>query len=88
MFIGVFRQVRTSPGAAYDLGYQIVWRPKYRRPVLSGSVRARLEELIWQRAAEIWSRSFFVATVGAVSADAVRRYIDTQCERVAKRGDV
>jgi putative transposase len=29
-----------------------VWCPKYRRPVLGGSVRARLEELIRQRAAE------------------------------------
>jgi putative transposase len=29
----------------------------------------------------LWSSSFFVASVGAVSADTVRRYIDTQWER-------
>lgn len=29
----------------------------------------------------MWSRSHFVATVGAVSASAVQRYIDTQYER-------
>lgn len=29
----------------------------------------------------LWSRSYFVATVGAVSAATVKRYIDTQCER-------
>jgi len=29
----------------------------------------------------LWSRSFFVATVGAVSAETVQRYIDTQRER-------
>ena len=29
----------------------------------------------------LWSRSYFVATVGAVSASTVRRYIDTQYER-------
>jgi len=29
----------------------------------------------------LWSRSFFVATVGAVSATTVQRYIDTQYER-------
>jgi putative transposase len=29
----------------------------------------------------LWSRSFFVASVGAVSAATVRRYIDTQYER-------
>ena len=29
----------------------------------------------------VWSRTYFVATVGAVSASTVRRYIDTQYER-------
>ncbi|MEU4537366.1 transposase [Streptosporangium sp. NPDC023825] len=41
----VTRQVRTCPGAAYDLGYHVVWCPKYRRPVLGGRVKDRLEEL-------------------------------------------
>ncbi|MGW4421429.1 IS200/IS605 family transposase [Streptosporangium sp. NPDC004631] len=136
------RQVRTSPGAAYDLGYRVVWCPKYRRPVLGGRVKDRLEELIHAKAAEhgweivalevmpdhvhlfvkphpknspsyvagrfkgftshhlraefphlrsqlptLWSRSYFVATVGAVSAETVRRYIETQYERVPKEGD-
>ncbi|MEV0632523.1 IS200/IS605 family transposase [Nonomuraea wenchangensis] len=130
------RQVRTSPGAAYDLGYHVVWCPKYRRPVLGGRVKDRLEELIRAKADEhgweivalevmpdhvhlfvkphaknspsyvanqfkgftshhlraefghlrsqlptLWSRSYFVATVGAVSAETVQRYIETQYER-------
>ncbi|WP_189167883.1 IS200/IS605 family transposase, partial [Sphaerisporangium melleum] len=33
----------------------------------------------------LWSRSYFVATVGAVSAQTVQRYIETQYERAAKR---
>ncbi|MEU4699690.1 IS200/IS605 family transposase [Nonomuraea dietziae] len=129
------------PAAAYDLGYHVVWCPKYHRPVLGGRVRTRLEELIRARAAEhdwqiialeimpdhvhlfvkphlkdspscvanqfkgmtsrvlraefphlksrlptLWSRSFFVVTVGAVSADTVQRYIDTQFERARKAG--
>ncbi|MFF4778072.1 IS200/IS605 family transposase [Microtetraspora fusca] len=128
--------MRTSPGAAYDLGYHVVWCPKYRRPLRGGRVKARLEELIRAKAAEhgweivalemmpdhvhlfvkpcpknspsyvanqfkgftshhlraefphlrsqlptLWSRSYFVATVGAVSAETVRRYIETQYER-------
>jgi putative transposase len=48
----VTRQVRTSPGAAYDLGYHVVWCPKYGRPVLGGRVKTRLEELIRARASE------------------------------------
>ncbi|WP_440064071.1 hypothetical protein [Streptosporangium sp. OZ121] len=64
------RQVRTCPGAAYDLGYHVVWCPKYR-----------LEELY-----ALWSRSFFVATAGAVSVDTVRRSIELQDDRVPTGG--
>ncbi|MFG3436976.1 hypothetical protein ACGF0J_07000 [Nonomuraea sp. NPDC047897] len=71
------RQVRASPGAAYDLGYHVVWCPKYRRPVLGG----RAPQL-----PTLWSRSCFVATVGAVSAGTVRRYIDTRDERAPRAG--
>ncbi|MFG3442784.1 transposase, partial [Nonomuraea sp. NPDC047897] len=46
------RQVRTSPGAAYDLGYHVVRCPKYRRPVLGGRVKTGLEELIRAKAGE------------------------------------
>ncbi|PRX66755.1 transposase IS200 family protein [Nonomuraea fuscirosea] len=59
-------QVRTSPGAAYNLGYHVVWCPKYRRPLLSSQLPT------------LWSRSYFVATVGAVSAETVQRSIETQ----------
>ncbi|MFG1973825.1 IS200/IS605 family transposase [Nonomuraea fuscirosea] len=135
----MIRQGRTSPGAAYDLGYHVVWCPKYRRPVLGGRVQTRLEELIHAKADEhgweivaletmpdlvhlfvkphpenspsyvagqfkgftsrhlraefphlrsqlptLWSRSYFVATVGAVSAETVQRSIETQYERAPK----
>ncbi|WP_090759378.1 IS200/IS605 family transposase [Nonomuraea maritima] len=128
--------MRTSPGAAYDFGYHVVWCPKYGCPVLGGHVKDRLEELIRARADEhgweivalevmpghvhlfvntdptnspscvadpfkgftshhlraefgdlrsrlptLWSRSCFVAMVGAVSAEAVQRYIETRYER-------
>ncbi|MCW2935615.1 MAG: transposase IS200-like [Actinomycetia bacterium] len=130
------REVRVSAGAAYDLGYHVVWCPKYRRPVLTGRVGERCRELITQKCAEhewriiacevmpdhvrlfvkthpkdapsfianqlkgftsrrlrdefphlrtrlptLWSRSYFTASVGAVSAATVQRYIDTQYER-------
>lgn len=35
----------------------------------------------------LWSSSYFAASVGAVSAGTVRRYIDTQWERPWKKGD-
>lgn len=125
-----------GPGGVYDLGYHLVWCPKYRRPVLTGRVAARCEDLLREKAAEhgwefislqvmpdhvhafikttpadspafvanqlkgytsrlirtefpavksriptLWSRSYFVASVGAVSATTVQKYIDTQWER-------
>lgn len=130
------RRVRASAGGVYDIGYHVVWCPKYRRPVLAGQVRDRCDELIRQKAAEhdwevvaleimpdhvhlfarthpadspsyvanqfkgftsrvlraefphlksrlptLWSRSFFVASVGAVSEKTVQQYIETQYER-------
>lgn len=130
------RQVSVGAGGAYDLGYHVVFCPKYRRQVLTGAVQTRCDELIRAKCAEhdwpivaleimpdhvhlfvkahpkhspsyianqlkgytsrllraefphlrsrlptLWSRSFFVATVGAVSAATVQRYIDTQYER-------
>jgi putative transposase len=130
------RQVTIGAGGAYDLGYHVVWCPKYRRPVLAGPVKDRCEALIRAKAAEhewriialevmpdhvhlfvkahpkhspsyianqikgftshalraefphlrtrlptLWSKSYFAATVGAVSAATVQAYIDTQYER-------
>ncbi len=130
------REVQASGGGAYDLGYHVVWCPKYRRPVLTGAVKDRCEALIRARADEhgwrivtlevmpdhvhlfvkalpkhspsyianqfkgitsrtlraefphlrsrlptLWSKSYFAATAGAISAATVRSYIDTQYER-------
>jgi putative transposase len=44
-------QVHVSAGGVYDLGYQAVWCPKYRRSVPGGRDAARYEELIRARAA-------------------------------------
>ena len=136
------RVVTSGPGGVWDIGYHIVWCPKYRRPVLTGPIADRLRELLIQKCAEhgwkiialevmpdhvhifvkarakdspsfvanqfkgftsrtlrgefpslksrlptLWSRSFFAATVGAVSADTVQRYINTQYERPWRKGN-
>ena len=135
------RAVATGPGGVWDIGYHLVWCPKYRRPVLAGDVGERCAELIRAKATErgwkivalevmpdhvhlfvktapknspsfvanqfkgftsrtlreefpalrsrlptLWSRSYFVASVGAVSAETVQRYIDTQYERPWRKG--
>lgn len=132
--------MQVGPGGVYDIGLHVVWCPKYRRPVLTGDVAARLGELLdtkcvergWRivacevmpdhvhlfvkthpkdspaflanqfkgltsrvlrqefphlrsRMPTLWSWSFFVASVGAVSAASVQRYIDTQYDRPVRR---
>ena len=130
--MGMDRYARNA-GAVYALRYHLVWCPKYRRPVLTGAIEARLKALIADSAAEmemtvhalevmpdhvqlcvesdprwavagivnrfkghssrvlrdefpslrsrlptLWSRSYFAATVGEVSQDTIRRYIESQ----------
>jgi putative transposase len=69
----VTRQARGFPGAAYDLGYLVVWCPKYRRPVLGGRMKTRLEDLIHAMANEHGWQT-------------MRRYIETQYERAPEGG--
>jgi len=124
---------RRNVGAVYSLTYDVVWCPKYRRPVLTGAVAEDAASLIREKAdalgvivhalevrpdhvhlfvesdptlpvqflvnqfkgytsrvlrdrypalksrlPALWSRSYYVGTVGAVSEASVRRYIDAQ----------
>lgn len=117
----------------YNLGYHLIWCPKYRRPVLVGDVEKRLKELLLEKAKEIgveiaelevmpdhvhlfvkpaptaaphwvvqqfkgfsshelrkefpwlksrlptlWTRSYYVESVGHISEDSVKRYIEEQ----------
>ena len=122
-----------NAGAVFSLKYHAVWCPKYRRPVLTNPVDARLRELISEVAARremtvhtlevmpdhvhlfvetdprwapaevvgkfkavssrilrqefpalrsrlptLWSRSYYIASVGTVSEATIRRYIEAQ----------
>ncbi len=42
-----------NAGAVFSLKYHIVWCPKYRRPVLTAEVEARLRQLLSEKAAEL-----------------------------------
>lgn len=134
--MSVQRQVTAGAGGVYDLGFHLVWCPKYRRAVLTGDIAVRCEELLREKASArgwefialevmpdhihafitttpkdspafvanqlkgytsrhlreefpslksrlptLWSRSYYAASVGAVSAKNVQRYIDSQWDR-------
>src|SRR4051794_2397233 len=44
---------RKNAGAVFSLKYHLVWCPKYRRPVLTRDVEARLRKLLTEKAAEL-----------------------------------
>ena len=122
-----------NAGAVFSLKYHLVWCPKYRRPVLTDEIAARLKGLLraiaedngwtlhalevmpdhvhlfvetrpeWAvtevvnrfkgitsrtlreefrslvtRLPTLWSRSYFAASVGAVSEATIKHYIDAQ----------
>ena len=123
----------TSNKAVYNLGYHIIWCPKYRLKVLTSDVAKRLRELLYEKATSIdveietleimpdhvhllvkaspvdsphfivqqlkgytsrilraefshlrsrlptlWTRSYYMESVGHISEDTVRRYIEDQ----------
>jgi putative transposase len=43
----------TSNKAVYNIGYHLIWCPKYRRKVLVNAVADRLKELLTEKAASI-----------------------------------
>jgi putative transposase len=42
-----------SNKSVYNIGYHIIWCPKYRRPVLVGDVELRLKELMENKSMEL-----------------------------------
>jgi putative transposase len=122
----------TSNKAVYNLGYHIIWSPKYRRKVLTGNIERRLKELLYEKATELelkiekmeimpdhvhlfvkaspvdsphfivqqlkgysshqlrreypdllnlpslWTRSYYCESVGHISEDTVKKYIEDQ----------
>lgn len=123
----------TSNKAVFNIGYHLIWCPKYRRKVLIGQVETRLKELLTEKANELgitienmevmpdhthlfikstpvlsphyivqqlkgytshelrkefphlksklptlWTRSYYCESVGHISAETIKQYIDGQ----------
>lgn len=123
----------TSNKAVYNIGYHLIWCPKYRRKVLVNAVAAQLKELLIEKAADIgahietmevmpdhvrifvkapptlpphyivqqfkgfssrrlrqefpklktrlptlWTRSYYCESVGHISQETIRKYIEDQ----------
>lgn len=124
---------KTNKSSVYNIGYHIIWCPKYRRKILTGEIESRLRELLlfkstengWvienmeimpdyihifikatpsdsishivsqlkgytsfvlrnefetirRRLPSLWTRSFYVETIGHISESIIKKYIDDQ----------
>jgi len=124
---------KTSNKSVYNIGYHLIWCPKYRRKVLVSPIKERLEILLNKKAQELsvqiiklsilpdhlhmfvscspvdsphfivqqfkgnsshelrkefpalksripslWTRSYYCESVGHISEDTVKKYIDDQ----------
>ncbi|MBT9252126.1 MAG: IS200/IS605 family transposase [Brockia lithotrophica] len=124
---------KRSKTVVYNIGYHLIWCPKYRRKVLVGEVAERLKELLLEKAGKIeveiaqmeimpdhihlfvktvptnsphfvvqqlkgytsrvlreefpslksrlpslWTRSYYVESVGHISEETIRKYIESQ----------
>jgi putative transposase len=124
---------KTSNKSVFNIGYHLIWCPKYRRPVLIDKVEQRLRTLLFRKAKEIgveittieimpdhvhlfaksspvdsphwivqqlkgytsktlrsefkelrtriptlWTRSYYCESVGHLSEETVRKYIEDQ----------
>lgn len=49
----VYQRWRHSKTVVYNIGYHLIWCPKYRRPVLTEDRERRLKELLKEKAEEI-----------------------------------
>jgi len=122
-----------SNTTVYNIGYHLIWCPKYRRNVLVGGIEGRLKELIFEKCGELrvkvesleimpdhvhlfvkcppiasphwvvqqikgyssrvlrkefkelrtklptlWTRSYYVESVGHISEKTIKRYIQEQ----------
>lgn len=62
---------RSAAHTKYDCRYHLVWIPKYRRKVLLGEMKERLQELINQRSKELR----VIILKGAIEPDHVHLYV-------------
>ena len=52
----------TSNKAIFNLGYHLIWCPKYRRKVLVGDIEQRLKFLLLEKAKEISVKRLYIKT--------------------------
>lgn len=76
----------------YNINYHFVWSVKYRRKIITPEMESYMISLIRQIAknkgfivdefesghGELWNHSYYVETVGDVSAETIRKYIKHQ----------
>ena len=78
-------QLKKKNNIAYSCHYHVVFCPKYRRKVLVNGVDERLKTILMETIEKwgksLWTNSYFVATVGGVTLETLKRYVEGQKNR-------
>jgi putative transposase len=69
-----------------NINYHMVWSVKYRRKILNADIEAYLKKLVQQFLeirsklwkGELWNHSYYCETIGSVSEENIKRYIEHQ----------
>jgi putative transposase len=69
-----------------NINYHMVWSVKYRRKILNADIEAYLKKLVQQFPeirsklwkGELWNHSYYCETIGSVSEENIKRYIEHQ----------
>ena len=63
----------------HNINYYMVWSVKYLKGISGRKLSERFPEIrnqLWK--GELWNHSYYVETVGSVSEENIRRYIEHQ----------
>ena len=68
----------SSSHTTYNIGYHVVFSPKYRYRLLRGASAAMLKELLLEKASNLVCPKYFAESVGHISEKTVVKYIASQ----------
>ena len=83
-------RLRSTRHTKYWCGYHSLCPPRHSPAYIANYLKGKSARRILQRFPELrtratreklWSRSYFVATVGNVTADIVKKYVEEQWEK-------
>lgn len=79
------KRYHTANHLVYSCQYHVIFYPKYRRPILKDKIKGYTSNILRKEFSELrrklptlWTHSKFISSVGAVTLEVVKKYIEEQ----------